>query len=593
MSQINVLDSSIFNRIAAGEVVESPRSVVKELVENSIDAKSTAITVSVRGAGIDYIRVADNGSGISPDDMEKAILPHATSKIKTISDLEQISSLGFRGEALASICSVADVKIMSRISGSELGYYIVVSCGKIIEKGETGCSLGTVVEVSDLFKTVPARRKFLQSERVEEGKIRTLINSLILANPDISITYEVNDNVGIESHGDGIQSAINTVYGKTAFSNMTPILLNENGISISGYIGLPSYSKHSRAFQTLIVNGRTVVNNDISFMVYNAYAPYLMKRQYPVYVLYFQVPYDFVDVNVHPAKTEIKFSNIAMIKALTSVALKAAINSAATSPKELFNNAEPTEDLSVTLSDRLKPTTQIFETPKEQTLAFKSNAAFSEIFSSALETVRQERQANTQQTSFDIDDENCIYIGKLFNTYLMFERGDNLYIIDQHAAHEKILFDELMKECSTDNMVIQDLLMPYEFNLSPEEYILFESNQAVLKKCGFIIQPKSENTFTLLTIPHICSSIDMRCFVQDMLLIITTGSDTPKTLTENLMQAACKAAVKGNDDISKKDIESLIKQMIDLNVTLFCPHGRPIIVKVSRKEIEKWFKRIV
>lgn len=615
MSAINILDSSIYNRIAAGEVVESPVSVVKELVENSIDSKCTSVRVTVKGGGTQEIVVADNGVGISEDDLERAFLPHATSKVRTIKDLEKIHTLGFRGEALASIAAVSEVTLTSRQEGCELGSYIKYSFGTLVDKGEVGASVGTTVSVKNLFAAIPARKKFLQTEQKEESKIISLVQSLILANPNIAIEYS-SETKQFSSPGEGEDSAVYTVYGKEIYDNCVPIFLQEHGITVGGHIGLPSYTKHSKAFQNLIVNGRVVKNDDLAYTIYGVYSPYVMKRQYPVYAVRVDVPDDFIDVNVHPNKMQVKFANTALVKALLASAVKSAINKVLNVPKSFSGslgfvseypkqaenlgareqtaalNNSPKEEFSSlksALNERLSATSVTYNEP----LTLNNSSSFSELFTAKLnEITANKEQRQTKQQSF-LSGPSVRYDGKIFNTYLVFDDGESAYFVDQHAAHEKLNYDKLIEQFEKNKMVLQDLLVPYEFTVSPKEADAFDENIELLKSCGFVVMKKSDYTYNLCTVPLVCSTVSVERFIPDMLNIIYNGAGNPQSFCEDLMQAACKSAVKGEDDIKVDDILYLIAEMTEKKVSLFCPHGRPIVVKIPKKEIEKWFKRIV
>ncbi len=655
MTEINVLDKSVFNRIAAGEVVDRPCSVVKELVENSIDAGATSISVTVKDGGIKYIRVSDNGRGIAKDDLKTAFLPHATSKIKCVEDLDKISTLGFRGEALPSIASVSKVTVVTRRNGDDFGTRYVVDNGNELDFGEMGAPLGTSVTVENLFERIPARKKFLSKELTEENAITNLISRFILANNKVSFKYTINDKIVFNSLGEGTKSAIETVYGRDYLSNMIEIHSTMSDIVLQGFVNKPSFSKHSKAFQTLIVNGRYVLNDDISYTVYGCYQKYLMTRQYPTYVLYLDLPYDFVDVNVHPNKMEVKFAVPAIIKKLVSDAVKQQVIEAVSVPKEI----EGVFNLTDTKNDRLNRdddifTSHVFKSENDINLTQKENFSaeivneilpeknkndngirFSEKkeFSStqnptritseslgetsSVRIVSRFTERNSEKLSeptlsdafFTLKDksygkqihfnigENTKIAGKLFNTYIMVEQGDSLYLIDQHAAHEKLLYDRLIVQFDMGKVSVQNMLIPYSFTVSERESELLDENAEMLKKAGFEIVKDGNkiNKYYLKSLPLCCSGLNAQNFISDFLK--ENFSDNvpllPDVLKEKLMQSACKAATKGEDDLSDDEIKSLVKQMSNETRELFCPHGRPIMIKLTRYEIEKWFKRIV
>lgn len=619
--KINKLPSEIFNRIAAGEVVESPSSIVKELVENAIDAGATEIFVTVRGGGIDYIRVDDNGCGIDYDDIPTAFLPHATSKIKSIDDLETIGTLGFRGEALPSIAAVADVTVVSRTPDCEIGGRAVYQNGKLVEHEECGAKLGTTITVERLFDRIPARKKFLNKPSREETKIVSLIERLTLANPNTVFKYD-SESKHFSSSGEGLESAVFAVYGDVALKNIVKAEIDEPPISITGYTCVPTFTKPSKNYQNIIINGRYVESADIVYAVYSVYAPYLMKRQYPLFVLHITMPYDMVDVNVHPSKLQVKFADTVKVKSLVAQAVKNAVMPKLTDAKRLTDDdfvpsAPPPEyGRSHTLkaffeiAAKTAPVAAQCEpvgTPaREEACATAAQTANDDIYDIGLgdddvpPDGAQAKYADVYSSAADFSETaqfvptECKYVGKLFNTYLVLERDELCYFIDQHAAHEKLLYDALIKDYEQKRLKTQPLMIPFVFDVSPSDAELITESIDVLADCGFGISPFGDYTFSLSYVPFECAGIDLQSFVTDLLLLVNSREKSPMILKERLMQAACKAAVKGEiDDLSKSEIDALLSEMTMRNITLFCPHGRPIAVCFSKKEIEKWFKRIV
>ncbi|MDE6200904.1 MAG: DNA mismatch repair endonuclease MutL [Clostridiales bacterium] len=613
--KINKLPSEIFNRIAAGEVVESPASIVKELAENAIDAGATEITVSVRGGGIDRISITDNGCGIDFEDMPTAFLPHATSKIKNLDDLDTISTLGFRGEALPSIGAVADVTMVSRTANSEIGGKIVYKAGRLISHDECGTSLGTTVTVENLFEHIPARKKFLGKPSREETKIFTLIEHLVLSNPDIVFKFD-SETKHFSSPGEGLKSAVFAVYGDSVLKNTVEVNLSDTPITVTGFTCLPTYTKPSRNYQNIIINGRYVESTDIQYAVYSVYSAYLMKRQYPLFVLHITMPYDMVDVNVHPSKMQVKFADTIKIKSIVARGVKNAVMPRLTDPKKLDLDLDDDDFKSDSNEEYVKPSHNLFKSFFEAIPAKPVGAqavdnssvaqtednidglavdntfanappvdSYSDIYTPAADfTQKQEVFAPVE----------CTYIGKLFNTYLILERGEQCYFIDQHAAHEKLLYDKLLKKYEEKRLQTQPLMIPFVFDVSAADAELLSENIELLEDCGFGISPFGEYTFTLSYLPYECVGIDLQLFVSDMLALVNSREKSPMVLKERLMQAACKAAVKGEiDDLGQSEIEALLAEMTARNITLFCPHGRPIVISFSKKEIEKWFKRIV
>lgn len=606
--KINKLPSEIFNRIAAGEVVESPASIVKELAENAIDAGATEITVSVRGGGIDSIRITDNGCGVDFDDMPTAFLPHATSKITKLDDLDTISTLGFRGEALPSIAAVANVTMVSRTKESEVGGSIKYVNGRLVAHDECGAALGTTVLVEKLFDNIPARKKFLNKPSREETKIQTLIEHLVLANPDIVFKFD-SETKRFSSPGEGLQSAVFAVYGDAVLKNTVQVESDEPPIKVTGFTCLPTFTKPSKNYQNIIINGRYVESEDIRYAVYSVYAPYLMKRQYPLFVLHIDMPFDMVDVNVHPNKLQVKFADTVMVKSIIARAVKNAVMPRLTEAKPLSNddfnfdngvnkseeNYGKSHTMLRSFFDIAPKSAATYDIPTvdENNIAAPDTDgleppplrdAYRDIYSSVADF--------SAPTVFVPTD--CKTIGKLFNTYIILERGDNCYFIDQHAAHEKLLYDRLLHDYEAKRLQTQQLMIPFVFDVSAADAELLIENTDLLSDCGFGITPFGDYTFTLSYLPYECTGIDFNSFVSDLLMLVNSKEKSPMILKERLMQAACKAAVKGEiDDLSQSEIDSLLSEMTARNITMFCPHGRPIAVCFSKKEIEKWFKRIV
>lgn len=665
MSIINQLDKSVYNRISAGEVVESPYSVVKELIENAVDAKATEITINVQNGGKDLIEVSDNGSGILKDDLLKTVLPHATSKISKAEDLENIKTLGFRGEALASIAAVSKMTITSKTADSETGYYFDCVGGECSEINAIPCTVGTKIKVCDLFFNTPARRKFLKTDRSEENSITDMIARLVLANPDITIKYYVNGKNVISSCGDGIQDAVISVYGTEAYNNCFNIRNYKNGVKIEGYIGNHNYTKANRTFQTIILNGRYIVNQTIQTAIHNAYSSYLMKRRYPFYVLYLTMPSEVVDVNVTPNKSDVRFMDnsvvySALYSTISSVldGTDSAVNIIVEDKKTerikndersddnfIFNNEPqaPRSDIAsdnvleetnnafasekddddkykiVTLTDtpnkskrypkdtfnndmgqlllNLAENPLIFnDEPQNNKNEFESDADGEDIFAANKKYIQElEEKKLNDERKFSIIEETAelSYVGQALNTYLIFERNDDVYFIDQHAAHERLLYNKLCYIRITGETSVQPLLVPYEIKVNPLEYSYLNAKLEYLRKLGIEISENSRGNFEVTAIP--CELIDFNIaeFFNDVLQDETLNLATiPEVINEKLMQKACKAAIKAGKTLDKSEVDSLMK-LLNGNVNLKCPHGRPIAVRITKREIEKWFKRIV
>ena len=626
MSKINLLSSQIYNRIAAGEVVERPFSVVKELVENSIDAGANSINIDIENGGISSIVITDNGFGIEKSELKKALLPHATSKINSISDLDNITSLGFRGEALASIASVSRISIVSKPIEQELGAQISADGGEIHTIEDYAAANGTVISVKNLFYNTPVREKFLHSERSEESEISNTVARFILGNPNIAFKYTADGKTIYQSYGDGLESAMVCIYGAKIIEDCYHVCTQKNGIEICGYIGKQHFSKGNRSYQTLFINGRYILNQTLSAAISNAYSSYMMKRQYPFYVLSVNMPTEIVDVNVHPNKLDVRFVNNQIVYgALYSVISKVldgsseALNIATTSNTKQITNEN--NDNYVKHNGVLNDVSSF----KDEILSFKHNKIVMEdsaarsqtnyikvdevvkektpvidIFAenkAFLEGLERKRATNIEETPI----QNTIeilrplnYVGQVLNTYLIFDDGVDIYFADQHAAHERILFDKLNQAVKENEVITQPLLIPYILNVNNSEYEFLTSNLSSLNSLGIEICDFGRNTFKISAIPTFLTDINLQKFFDDVLgdlnsLKALTANDI---LMDKLAQKACKSAIKSGDKLREQEI-TLLTEKLSKNLGLKCPHGRPVVVKITRTEIDKWFKRIL
>lgn len=643
MNKINLLDSSIFNRIAAGEVADKPASVAKELIENSLDAGAKNIIVEIKAGGVKLIKVTDDGCGIYKDDIKNAFLPHATSKISKLEDLDKIATLGFRGEALPSIAAVSKVTMVSRPHDCDLGTLYALDNGQELDFGEVGSACGTTVTIEDIFDRIPARRKFLQKDKTEENACTNLVLRYILAKPNVAFKYILNDKIIYNSLGNGIEGAVKSVYDVDFYNNLAKIDSTMSDIMLDGYVGKPSFSKHSKAYQTLIVNGRYVINDEISYVMYNAYSDFLMKRQYPVYILNLTIPYDLVDINVHPGKMQIKFACADLIKKLIYNTVQSQVMEMVRVPKDITNvfaevntlNSDTISLIDNAVVDNLSPPIEsnlsnnlfneqksdnkdvfLFNIPstrevsenKSEPLSFKESGFFDNILKNKYETemstgnLVQKNSAedfyndrNVQQSTF-INDYPSIIVGKLFNTYILVQNGNDIYYIDQHAAHEKLNYDRMLKAYNDGELLTQDLLLGYDFIVNYDEAELLDSNLKNISEIGFNVEKLSDNKYSLKTIPAFLESVKLKDFVALLLADLSASSkkiERSDAVKERIMQLSCKASIRGEDDLSEGEISIIVSEMKEKNIALFCPHGRPISVKISRTEMEKWFKRIV
>ena len=644
MAKINILDKKIYNRIAAGEVVERPYSVIKELIENAIDAGATDIDVAIEDGGKRLMRVSDNGCGISREDLPKAFLPHATSKISAVEDLDKILTLGFRGEALASIGSVSKATILSKTKDDEMGNIIVCEGGVIGDADVYPSDTGTTVSVESLFFNTPARAKFLKASKSEETDITNIITRLILSHPDIAFKYTSDGKVMLQSFGGGLDEAIIEIYGYNTITDCIPIETEKNGIKISGFIGKSYFTKPNRTYQTVILNGRYVVNNTIQSSMHNAYAAYLMKRQYPFYVLKIDMSPETVDVNVHPNKTDVRFiDNQVIYSTLYSVVTKVLDGSAAALEIVKPNNYVPIDEGSRPIIPQ-KPITPdeigeahcdrpfvsgFNEELLDQTIWGRYNKSKSaekegefektfgvadshddeprelggnkidDIFAENKKYIAEmeakkaaEEAEKARQEELKVEPEFKV-IGQVLATYLILEKENDIYFIDQHAAHERLLYDKFIEEYKSGNVAEQTMLVPYIFRVNESESEFIIGKFPELRKAGFDISEYDVNEFAVYSVPVLLFDMDLKSFFDDLLSDISFKKETmPELIHDKIAMKACKAAIKSGKILSEDEIDALLKAM-KYNTALRCPHGRPVTVKISRTEIDKWFKRIV
>ena len=630
--KINLLSSDVYNRIAAGEVVDRPYSVVKELVENAIDAGASEITVEIEGGGKSRIRVSDNGGGIGKEDLPRAYAPHATSKLKDAEDLFTVSTLGFRGEAIASIAAVSRMNIVSK---TKEGVACALSCegGVLGEVHEAGGADGTEVTVEDLFFNTPARLKFLKSDSTEEGDVANMMARFLLSRPEISFTYRANGKVKYRSYGDGLASALVAVYGTEILDKCYEISADKHGIKLSGYLGNQNFSKPNRSWQNLFVNGRYVVNQTVSGAVTNAYAGYLMKRQYPFYVLFLAVPNEIVDVNVHPNKADVRFADNQIIYGSVYSVVSSVLDGNARALEYLAPSALPkTPVSSVSVDPVLKaekqtasapsvsaapmkkmtyeaakkelafdvspmagktPAPRLFDDDRNELRVAKPQFAASavDVFEENRKLLREQEKKAEQER---VEPDTLIYKGELFCTYLIYEGVECAYLIDQHAAHERLIYDRLRARCEARQVKSQPMLVPYLLEVNAQEYAFLIKNFPLLRELGFDIEEFGGTSIKVSAVPIDLQNIQMEAFFREVLSSLDgyKGIKLTDILKDKLASAACKAAVKGGESLTEGEVRELLKKM-DGDMGLKCPHGRPVAVKVKKTELEKLFKRIV
>lgn len=683
MPEIQVLDQTTIDKIAAGEVVEKPYSVVKELVENAIDAGSTAITVEIKDGGISLIRITDNGCGIEKEQIEMAFLRHSTSKIRKVEDLYTISSLGFRGEALSSISAVAQVELLTKTAGSFIGSRFLINGGKKVSLEEIGVPEGTTIIVRNLFYNTPARKKFLKSATTEGNYIQNLVEKLALSHPEISFKFINNNQIKLQTSGNcNLKDIIYQIYGKDIASNLVEISFESDEAKIKGYIGKPLISRGNRQYENYFVNGRYVKSNIVSKAIENAYKNFLMQHKYPFTVIMASFEGKYVDVNVHPTKMELRFSEEEKVFQLFyHVIFESLSHRELISSDDLENSKDKKKLLKQQNSaktDKIKPhipkTAEPFEKkrieqeragrealtgenqisqienkktltgeneitsvgtdesePKEvkplldkgnenkivynkndvlahnKDLMSKNKVQYKADEKEAVSQAQVLRETTnypkvTKQMSMfeehmvekSVRDEIKI-IGQVFDTYWILEYEDKMYMIDQHAAHEKVLYERMIKLLKNKEFTSQMLNPPLIITVSANEAQVLEEYRSQFEQVGFEIEPFGGKEYAIRAIPGNLYGLNEKSIFLEMLDDISNESmkKTPDTILDKIATMSCKAAVKGNMKLSYSEAAELMKELMELENPYHCPHGRPVIVSISKKEMEKKFKRIV
>lgn len=671
MSFVHVLDDNTINKIAAGEVVERPASVIKELVENAIDAHADRIEVEIAAGGTSFMRVSDNGIGMSRQDAEMAILRHATSKIVKVDDLLTIGTLGFRGEALPSIASVSRFSLTTRQAGSELGTEIKISGGSQPEIGETGCGIGTTIRVEDLFFNTPARKKFLKTNNTEGGKINEFIIKLAISNPQIAFKLINNNKLAVSTPGNGdLKDTLQSIYGGTVGSALLPLEFEDEDIRLTGFVTKPSAIRSSRSWQTFIVNGRIIANRAIAKAIDNAYHALIPKTGYPLVALNIQVPQNTIDVNVHPQKSEMKFEDEGRVfKAVYKAVLDAIrpkeeerqlgkLGSMAAGVEQAeidrhvahgwqsmqeslqhepeqaagkpymesllgSENAGSAADSASSAAVRYVP---VYEERRQAAMHWREASAVpdagSDVVAGAVSDVATDVVPSVASgaVSDDVPDSASISmsmsmpaltsksmsapvenggaracrmvpIGQVDNTYIIAQDADGLYIVDQHAAHERILFDRFSARAG--EIPVQQLLVHLMLDFSSHEAEIIEENLPMLKELGFGLEPAGPKQFRLTEVPADVPSGEAEDFIREILAAL---EELHKPSAAELRQvaiatASCKSAIKAGFKLNFRQMEILLEELNDTAMPYTCPHGRPIIIKFSTDELAKMFKR--
>lgn len=685
MPQIKVLDQVTIDKIAAGEVIERPASIVKELAENAIDAGATLVTTEIEEGGISLIRITDNGCGIEREDVRNAFLRHSTSKIECVEDLSRISSLGFRGEALSSIAAVSRVDLLTKTRDAQLGVHYVIEGGSEVSMEEAGASDGTIFQIRQLFYNVPARRKFLKTAMTEAGHIQDLLTRLALSHPEVSFRFLNNGQEKLRTSGSGkLNEVIYSIYGREVASNMQEINFEKHGIQITGFIGNPVITRGNRNFETFFVNGRYVKSSMISKAAEDAYKDYKMQHRFPFFVLHFHVDGEKVDINVHPTKMELRFQNQqavydAVYEGIHRCLLGEELIPRVSAPDALTVPVQPgNADTTVTAREQspflLKPKSNAPERKadavlaepetrdedyfirkmKERVQAYHNRSSSAEVTDRGAvfrgQTVSQSQridQAAEQASKSEVLRESANYqlsptassdpgretpavseetlrnpaeepvrqldlfedkllkreikaeytlIGQVFDTYWLVQFHDNLYIIDQHAAHERVLYERTLRELQERDYTSQYLSPPMILTLSIQEEELLRNHMEHFTRIGFEIEHFGGESYAVRAVPANLFGIAREDLFIEMLDALTDGLNTamtPDLIDEKIASMSCKAAVKGNSRLSAREVDALIGELLLLENPYHCPHGRPTIIAMSKRELEKKFKRIV
>lgn len=649
---IQVLDQETINKIAAGEVIERPSSVVKELVENAIDAGATAVTIEIKDGGISFIRITDNGSGISKDDIPMAFLRHSTSKIKSIEDLMNVSSLGFRGEALSSIAAVSQVELITKTADDFTGSRYVIEGGNEISLEEVGAPDGTTFIVRNLFYNTPVRRKFLKTATTEAGYVNALIEHLSLSHPDISFRFINNNQNKLHTSGNmNLKDIIYGVYGRDITSNLMEISGKTQDVEITGFIGKPVICRGNRGYENYYINGRYIKSSIITKAIEEAYKGYIMPHNYPFTAIHFKINPSIMDVNVHPTKMELRFSKNEFVyrfvletvkECLANRELAARVKLPDPVKQQQFTkspeNIKQTEksyvqentDSKPYQAPRIEPPRESFYNSTEssvkqktvnenQTTGFIKNITdytkmpptrlpepfeikrSDEMIKEDKKIYEAEKKQEAEQLSmFDTplmsEKAKADYriIGQLFETYWLIEYEDKFYMMDQHAAHEKILYERFMNHLKVKDMDTQMIMPPVIIELNMQQEDAYKRNKQAFSRLGFEIEEFGGNAYKVNGLPAGLPNINLKQMLIDMIDGLTDDNSTDlDIITERVATMSCKAAVKGNNKLSFEEAKELIEELMQAENPYNCPHGRPTLIVMSKYEVERKFKRIL
>ena len=641
MNNIQLLDQITIDKIAAGEVIERPASVVKELVENAIDAGATAVTVEIRDGGISFIRITDNGCGIPKDEVALAFLRHSTSKIRKVEDLMSVASLGFRGEALSSIAAVAQVELLTKTKDSLLGTRYVIEGGVEKKLEEAGAKDGSTFLIHNIFYNTPARRKFLKTAMTEASHIQELMVRLALSHPEVSFEFITNNQSKLHTSGNGkLKDVIYQVFGREITMNLLEIDEAAIGLKVTGFVGKPLISRGNRNYENYYINGRYVKSNIISKAIEDAYKDFTMQHKYPFTVLHFTMNGNDLDVNVHPTKMELRFSNQQDVYNFVYQAVKNAISEKELIPRVELPQAKVemprNKSEAIPVKEQSKQETNQQSKPVEKNLDYfmqkmkervasyhnqtsqaevkdiheihkpqEQNDRIRETVSYNKEPKERPAEIPQKEEQLNLFDEKLLskeatpqhkIIGQLFDTYWLVEFHEELYIIDQHAAHERVLYEKTLRGMKDRDFTSQYLSPPIILNLSMQEANVLKEHMDTFANIGFEIEAFGGDSYAVRAVPDNLFSIAKKELFIEMLDNLADGIQTsvaPNLIAEKIASMSCKAAVKGNARLSAKEVEVLIQELLKLDNPYHCPHGRPTIIAMTKRELEKKFKRII
>jgi len=599
MRPIIQLDQLLINKIAAGEVVERPLNVVKELTENSIDAGATSLTVEITDGGLAMIRITDNGGGISQDQLQLAFSRHATSKIATAEELFRVSTLGFRGEALSSIAAVSQVEMVTKTADAVLGTKIKINGGQIQPQENIGCANGTTVVVSNLFFNTPARRKFLKKPSVEAGYISDCMQKLALANPSLTLRYISNGKIIFQTNGNGdMKNVMLNIYGRETATKVLPLDTTDGVMQLYGLVGKPETARANRSHGSFFINGRYIKSRLLSNAIEQAMRTMLPIGKFPLYALNLQMPYDMLDVNVHPTKMDVRFAEEEAVHNFIENAVRECFKGQNLIPNVVSIEKAPTKEPKKE-PEQLRIPTNIpdVESFVRDMYVNASKAApakeksDTKIFASEPPPIEIEPPKPELKSAFSNYQLHCL----VFQTYWIVTQEDSLYLIDQHAAHERILYENLLAKAREKTVASQQLLLPISLHLTANEQQLLEDNVQLFENFGFALEKNEYDVYAIIAVPLLLNGPISSGFFTDILDKIDQVGFTKQSLYDHKLEliamASCKAAVKGGDTISETEARAIITQLLTMENPFTCPHGRPTIIEYTKAELMRRFKR--